>query len=345
MCRSSEDGGRRCPCGGRRTGAALEKHNERRRQQRAARRDLADQARQVESLGEVEAAKIMSLPPAQAIEYAAALGLRPASSEPSVPEAAPRTVAERASLFPADAAVRRSWERIDDDVRDGETKRLLKQSSSWVKGLSADETHAILTYSGADYSKVNEAFFRYDGIPHLDRTDARLRDVAQSLDSAFAQTAPLNADELVYRGVRLDNVTPSGVHEWAVEKFPVGGIVHFPAYTSTSHDPSVASGMIPSGLSKRLKSDPATTARPSDSKARRGMVFEMVTNRGGYVGQISDFGTAEQERILGRGADFEVVAVKRARFERPYQVPGTPPHEQPVDEVTIVQLVDVTGEN
>lgn len=104
MCRANGEGGRRCPgCVG---PTALAKHNERRRANRAIRRNVAEWARQQGDVPTEEIERLAAAPPKVAKDWIEARGHDPAEFVNGVP--APQSQAAPSAPPPAPPAVRSS---------------------------------------------------------------------------------------------------------------------------------------------------------------------------------------------------------------------------------------------
>lgn len=324
MCRANSEGGRRCTSS-HLTGDALTAHNERRRQQRTARRDVADQAREHPDHGEYVAGLIMAFPPGKALTYAANCGLVPESERGTSDD-----YVARASLLPSDDMVRCRWSLYDEegdlvDTPHCDRDQVIAEARPWVESLTADEREAMENYTASANGTVNAALRMYGG--DLDEVVAQHPDLVPMitrLDSALARSGT-EKDQVVYRALTPALRGGETVQGWASRTYDVGATVEMDAYTSTTHNPQVAAGLAANDATGQVEV--------------HGVVYEIVTRRGAYVGEVSLFGTEEEERLLPRGTRCQVVGVKQVEYEF-----GVFHDETGTATLTVVQMVDVTDD-
>lgn len=309
MCQAIAEGGRRCASST--CAETTQQRNVRRRENRAARARIARWAHRSPAHGPQVAAQLRSGTPGQAREWALTNRVPAEVIDGSSSDATDAGANARAGIASVggvtgfgfqDPDLPRVSSKYRSRERAAEAEEYGAAYEGWAEGLSEDEQDALEQYTQVSFEGVNEAFYNGRGLSGLSLNE---RAVVDGLDGALAKAPRSREPVTLWRGVQPggDWINDAGwsaesSEQWAREGFPVGSSVQFPSYTSTSRSPSVA--------------DVAATDK--------GVVFEMRTRQGAYVGGLGAYGDSEQEHLIGRDSSWTVVGVEsNVAFDTPGQ--------------------------
>lgn len=197
-----------------------------------------------------------------------------------------------------------------------------------AKSLNDEENAAMFWYSSDGFSHINAYLHERNGTAieqEQVRKYSKKKIIAtiKAMDTTFAKNK-LKEPVVVYRGLNLHNY-PEEVHDSAVsgnsyldnyknhieKEYTEGSIHTFPAYLSTSADPSKAR-----------------------SFAQSNVIMEIKTKNAVALGFISSW-ESEKEMLVQRGRKFKVASVKH---DVPYDSPRNPGKEKGF---TVIQLEEM----
>lgn len=193
---------------------------------------------------------------------------------------------------------------LSDDV-DAQHKRLMEHGPKWTNNepYHDDDTHLkhIAAYTAASHG-VNHALIKeHSKHPRTEHTEAQLKR-AEHLSAAIQHHGTGLPEEVhTYSGVSLDHA------EHLKKAAKVGGVVHTPAFTSTSIDPDRAQGF----SAVKNNGGEVSAGRFRGSADRHILHFKLPKGykKGVYVGHVSH-ASSERELLLDKGQHWKVAAHK-----------------------------------
>ena len=224
--------------------------------------------------------------------------------------------------------IRTAWNENPDN--ENLTKAYTSNGERLAKSLNDEENAALFWYSSDGFSHINAQLHQDNGTyVHQDKvrkySKKKISGAIKAMDSAFEKNR-MKDPVVVYRGINLHNF-PESVNEaktgkdeesylakyknHVVKEYSEGSIHTFPAYLSTSADPSKAR-----------------------SFAQSNVIMEIKTRSAIALGFISSW-ESEKEMLVQRDRKFKVVSVKH---DIPYDSPRNPGKEKGF---TIVQLEEI----
>ena len=222
--------------------------------------------------------------------------------------------------------IRQSWNERPD--KEELTKAYTQNGERLAKSLNDEENAAMFWYSSDGFGPINAYLHERNGTaieqPQVRKySKKKIVSSIKAMDAAFAKNR-LTEPVVVYRGLNLHNY-PEDVQDNAMsgddylnnyknhveQTYTEGSIHSFPAYLSTSADPSKAR-----------------------SFAQSNVIMEIKTKNAVALGFISSW-ESEKEMLVQRGRKFKVASVKH---DVPYDSPRNPGKEKGF---TVIQLEEV----
>ena len=280
MCRSTEEGFRRCAT----TPHERSGHNARRVANRAMKRAAVAWAQ--ENLSPEATQRINAATDAASRQVAIDEGVpahlvHPAIGDKTPPPPVKVQLASLAAYHFQPAGSLRS--DPDDDTLD----KQCFSSKLWAQALTDEQYEAVQDYTANDYDVVNRALERgaADSLPE------EYRELITALDAALDMAGTSGEPRMAYRGVRVpEDWTADEVRERIAEAFPTGATADFKTYLSTSLKPSVAAEF---------------------SRGAIPVMYEMKSRRGANLEEMSDM-PGEHEILFGRDTRWRVAGVSTA---------------------------------
>jgi hypothetical protein len=221
-----------------------------------------------------------------------------------------------------------------------------KRSEVFKMMLSKKEEEALNDYLSQEYVPLNRYL-------HSDEKDEHYEEKVAVLDSVLAK-AVLDEPKVVYRatspydseGNRVEFSSLEEAEEYYRKKYPIGSIVEFPGFTSTTEDPNclcdfIARGWDTASETQKTKTTREEYQRITGTSGLTGIIYEFKTSKGASVASFSQtYADKEQEILLPRGSKFRVVNVhpnKKMTFQN--RMVYETREEQRM--ITVVQLEEI----